>query len=157
MTNSRTNLHATGVVLGQQGFLILGPSGCGKSTLARGLLADAERQGMFAALISDDQVWIEAHGDRLMAHRAETIRDLMEIRFSGIVRVPSVGAAVIDAVIMPVGLSDTPERLPPSDETMVFFSTITLPVLRLCVARNPDIAVVQSLLGNRADGNKRGP
>ncbi|HBF31344.1 HPr kinase/phosphorylase [Rhizobium sp.] len=156
MINSRTNLHATGVVLGRQGFLILGPSGCGKSQLARLLLHDAARNGMFCALISDDQVWIEAQGDTLMAHRAKTIKDMMEVRFSGIVHIPSIGSAVIDAVIMPVALCDVPERLPQSDETMDFFSTITLPVLRICVAHNPDITLVQNLLTNSLLYQKNG-
>lgn len=153
MTNSRTNLHATGVVLGRQGFLIMGPSGSGKSQLARTLLHDADGRGMFSALISDDQVWLEAQNARLIAHHPETIKGLMEIRFSGIVRMASVASAVIDAVIVLEQPERMPERLPQNHETIAFFSSITLPVLRLYPAHSVNIATLESLLADRNIGS----
>jgi serine kinase of HPr protein (carbohydrate metabolism regulator) len=149
MKNSRINLHATGIVLGRQGFLIVGPSGSGKSRLAAALLADAARSGVFAALISDDQVWIEEKSGTIIAHRAETIKDLMEIRFSGIVHQASLRSAVIDAVLAPVCATDTLERLPPPHETMEILPQMFLPVLRLCVEFNPTMAMVERIMESR--------
>ena len=52
-----TGIHATAVVYGESGVLILGPSGSGKSALALALLARARDSGLFGALIGDDRVW----------------------------------------------------------------------------------------------------
>lgn len=150
----KNNFHATGIVLGRHGFLIAGPSGSGKSWLARMLLQDARRNRLFSALISDDQVLLEACGETLIAHRPETIRDLMEIRFSGIVQINSVASAVMDAVLLPVALKDTTERLPDPDETMVFFSSVKMPVLRVCPALQPDIVTLHHLMHSRKTGHQ---
>lgn len=115
-------------------------------------MQDADRRGIFSSLISDDQVWLEARNATLIAHRPETIKDLLEIRFSGIVRLPSVRSAVIDAAIVLENPESQPERLPQSDETMVFFSTIALPVLRLYPAHSADIATLESLMAARNAG-----
>lgn len=155
MTNNRTNLHATGIVLGRQGFLILGASGSGKSTLARTLLHDADYRGIFSALIADDQVWLESCHDRLVAHRPDSIKDLMEIRFSGIVRLPSVRSAVIDAVIALDKPDDQRDRLPQENETMTFFSNISLPVLRFYPAHSADLAAIESLMATRKSGTNQ--
>lgn len=50
MKDSRLNLHATGVVLGRRGYLIMGPSGSGKSQLARLLLENAWQNGLLPPL-----------------------------------------------------------------------------------------------------------
>lgn len=50
MNESRLNLHATGVVLGRRGYLIMGPSGSGKSQLARLLLENARQNGLLPLL-----------------------------------------------------------------------------------------------------------
>ncbi|MBB4008955.1 HPr kinase/phosphorylase [Allorhizobium taibaishanense] len=126
-----TLIHATAIVLGRHGYLIIGPSGSGKSRLARHLLDSAAETGLFAALVADDQVSIEVKGGRLLASRPRTIAGLMEIRFSGLVKVASLETAVMDAVITPVRAQDEPERLPPSDESRRFPGDITLPVIRL--------------------------
>lgn len=149
MKNSWINIHATGIVLGRQGFLIVGPSGSGKSRLAAALLANAAQNGIFSALISDDQIWIEAKAGTVIAHRAQTIRDLIEIRFSGIVQMPSIRSAVIDAVLMPVSAGLDTERLPALHETMEILPQVSLPVLRLCVDFNPDVAMVKNLMHSR--------
>ena len=44
-------LHATAVVHGESGVLILGPTGSGKSALALALLARARSAGEFGALV----------------------------------------------------------------------------------------------------------
>ncbi|MVA24374.1 HPr kinase/phosphatase C-terminal domain-containing protein [Agrobacterium vitis] len=146
MNDSRLNLHATGIVLGRRGYLIMGPSGSGKSQLARLLLENARQNGLFAALVADDRVWLEARGGRVVASRPQTIAGLMEIRFSGLVTVPSLDAAVIDAVILSVEPSSMTERLPQCAESRCFFPDLCLPVLRLCPAHHPSVAGLQRLL-----------
>lgn len=126
-----TFIHATAIVVGRHGYLIMGPSGSGKSRLARHLLDSAAQSDLFAALIADDQVAIDASGGRLLASRPRTIAGLMEIRFSGLIQVASLETAVMDAVIMLVTAQDEPERLPASDECQQFPGNIALPVIRL--------------------------
>ena len=51
-------LHATAVIHGDSGVLILGPSGSGKSALALALIARASDAGLFGALVGDDRVYV---------------------------------------------------------------------------------------------------
>ena len=69
------SLHATAVVYGEFGVLILGPSGSGKSALALALMARASSQGAFSALIGDDRIFVsKAHG-RLIARGATNMAE----------------------------------------------------------------------------------
>lgn len=76
---TRANLHATGLVIGSQGLLIRGRSGAGKSTLALALLEACCARGIFAMLVADDQLWLEARQGRLIAHAPKTIAGLVEV------------------------------------------------------------------------------
>jgi HPr kinase/phosphorylase len=73
------NIHASCVVIGKSGVLLLGKSGAGKSDLALRLID----QG--AVLVSDDRtlVWVEKGA--LHARAPSTIKGLLEIRGLGIV------------------------------------------------------------------------
>lgn len=56
------NVHATAIVIGGLGILIRGPARSGKSALALSALRRAEAAGLDAALVADDQVFLERTG-----------------------------------------------------------------------------------------------
>ena len=56
MQSGGTGIHATAIVYGEMGVLILGPSGSGKSALALALLARAHDAAAFGAIVGDDRV-----------------------------------------------------------------------------------------------------
>lgn len=92
------NIHATAVLLGDQGVLIRGDSGSGKSTLALALVAQFVRAGRFARLVADDRVVIEARGGRLVARAPAALAGLAEIHGLGPRAMDHEGAAIIDLV-----------------------------------------------------------
>ncbi len=92
------NIHATAVLLGDQGVLIRGDSGSGKSTLALALVAQFVRAGRFARLVADDRVVIEASGGRLVARAPAALAGLAEIHGLGPRAMDHEGAAIIDLV-----------------------------------------------------------
>jgi serine kinase of HPr protein (carbohydrate metabolism regulator) len=130
VTNPAVNVHATAVVLGTQGFLFVGPSGAGKTMLALSCLAAARNCGLFAALVSDDQVLISMHNGRIIACRPASIAGLAEVRGAGIVAVETIPAAAIDFAILPVKPPFEP-RLPPENERFSLPSGDFLPLHRL--------------------------
>lgn len=99
-------VHGTAVHLpGLGGALIMGESGAGKSALALRLI---QRGGL---LIADDQTELVAVSDGIVARAPASIAGYLEIRGIGILRVPSIVAARIDAVFLLSG-DEAPERLP---------------------------------------------
>ena len=133
MTSTAVNVHATAVVLGTQGFLFVGPSGAGKTILALSSLTAARHCGLFAALVSDDQVLISVCNGRIIARRPASIAGLAEVRGAGIVAVKTIPAAVIDFAILPVKPPFEP-RLPPENERFSLPSGDFLPLHRLPLA-----------------------
>lgn len=128
-------VHATGIVLGTRGLLFVGPAGSGKTILALAVIESARRAGLFSALIGDDQVLMEAHGDVIVARRPPVIGNLAEIRGSGIVAVPSVPAAVVEIAVRPVALGEVAhgmaERIAPEGERAELAAGLRLPLIRL--------------------------
>ena len=92
-------IHATAVIYGESGVVMLGESGSGKSALALALLARAKATGRFGALIGDDRVWVSASGDRLLASGAPHMAGLIERRADGVQSAPSEPVAVIRLVV----------------------------------------------------------
>jgi HPr kinase/phosphorylase len=92
--------HATAVLAGSHAVLIRGPSGSGKSQLAWDLL-EAARQGKlhFARLVADDRVALSAVNGRLIASVPKTIEGMIELRGSGIHRVPFETFATVGLVV----------------------------------------------------------
>lgn len=121
------NIHATALVIGERGVLILGESGTGKSTLALALLESAKARGQFAGLISDDRVLIEVRGGQVVARTHPAIAGEIEARGAGILAAPALAGAVIDAVVV---LSPAPPRLPEEDATRLI-ENVALPCLSL--------------------------
>ncbi len=90
------NLHATVVLVGDRGILVIGPSGAGKTTLALALLDHFAGSGGFARLVSDDQVFVSATGGRLVCKAPASIEGLAEVPGIGPQPVAFERSAVID-------------------------------------------------------------
>ncbi|TJV38727.1 MAG: HPr kinase/phosphorylase [Mesorhizobium sp.] len=73
------NIHATGLLIGERGILVSGASGSGKTTLALALIDHCHQRGLFSRLVSDDQLFAEAHAGRLVCRAPATIEGLAEV------------------------------------------------------------------------------
>ena len=120
---SRTNIHATGLVLDKTGLILRGPPGAGKSLLALELLDEWELRGRPAKLVSDDRVEIEAGAQGLTMHAPATIAGLIELRGRGIVSRPHVAKAALHLV---VDLVDALERMVEEDALAVELEGVAL-------------------------------
>src|SRR5205814_8736144 len=122
-------VHASAVLVGARAVLIRGPSGAGKSRLAFDLI-EAARNGalLFAKLVGDDRVHLEATGGRLLVRPADALKGLIELRGVGILRRAYEACAVVGLVV-DLAAGDA-ERLP--EPGQVAIAGITIP--RLAVA-----------------------
>ena len=120
---SRTNIHATGLVLGKTGLILRGVPGAGKSILALELLDEWELRGAPAKLVSDDRIDIEATSGGLVMHAPRAIEGLIELRGRGIVARPFVRRAPLHLVI---DLVDTLERMVEEDALVTTLEGIAL-------------------------------
>ncbi|MFB9953320.1 HPr kinase/phosphorylase [Rhizobium puerariae] len=141
MTPGGVNIHATAAVIGTRGILFTGLSGSGKSLLAFACIAAARRQGAFAALVADDQVFVSRHGDRLLASRPAAISGLIELRGSGIARIESMAAASLDLAVQVISLPES-ERLPPEREHFPLPGLGELPLVRIWQGTPDPLAVI---------------
>jgi len=135
------NVHATAIVVGTVGIVFTGPSGSGKSKLAFACLAAARRARLFAALIADDQIFLESVNGHVIARRPEPIAGLMEFRGTGIGSVKSLPHALVHLAVHPVILAES-QRLPGESEQVALTETISLPLLRLPVDTADALAVL---------------
>lgn len=149
MNPAVVNIHATVIVAGTLGLAFVGPSGSGKSSLAFTCLADARREGKYAALVGDDRVDVSLHGNRIVASRPAIIADLIELRHAGIVGVESQRSAVVDAAILPVGTDA--DRLPEESEVYELIPGITVPLLRVPLHAAAPLAFLETLIRVRRD------
>ena len=131
MAAGSTTLHASAVLVGTRAVLIRGPSASGKSWLALELV-EAERVGavLFARLVADDRVQLEAAGGRLLARPAAALAGLIEVRGVGLMRVAHEPSAVVGFVV-DLAAADA-ARLPEPDKRKADIDGILLP--RLAVA-----------------------
>ena len=120
---SRSNIHATGLVLGKVGLILRGPSGAGKSLLALELIDEWETRGAGASLVSDDRIEIEATGKGLTMHAPAAIEGLIELRGRGIVSRPFVKSARLHLV---GDLVDALERMVEEDALVTELEGVTL-------------------------------
>ncbi|MEM9105529.1 MAG: HPr kinase/phosphatase C-terminal domain-containing protein [Pseudomonadota bacterium] len=128
-TKKPENVHATALVVGETGVLIVGGSGTGKSAIARDLIRTAGDAGRFAALVADDQVLLETYADRVIASAPETIAGLVEIRGSVIASVSHLPRAMVHLVISLDPSTDNP-RLPDPEDQYDLGIGVALPLLR---------------------------
>ncbi len=124
------NVHGTAIVIGSTGLLFVGPSGAGKSSVALHCIHEAKARGLFAALISDDQVLVSEEDGQLVARAPESIAGLAEVRGAGIFKVETTGKGVLHRAVRPVTPPFT-ERLPPEGETFEVLPGRVLPLTRL--------------------------
>ena len=135
------NLHASALVVGEAGVLIRGPSGAGKSRLALALVAEARRNGGFAALVADDRTLVTRHGGRLVARPHPALAGLAERRGLGILPVDHEPACVLALVVDLV--ADWPARLPDDAERRCAIARVVLPRLTVATgASTPDAVIL---------------
>lgn len=130
MNDNLGNLHATAIRIGGAGILFVGPSASAKSELAFSFLVEANRCNINCALIADDQVFIHVIDNAIYALRPQAIANLLELRGSGIISVPSEEKVEITFVITSEHHKDEP-RLPPENESYEFANGAKLPLLRI--------------------------
>ncbi len=143
MSPGETTLHATCIVLGEDGILIRGASGSGKSSLALDLIARTTLAKRFARLVSDDRVHLSGHSGRLVARAVASIAGRVEIRGIGIVEVPHEAACILRLVI---DLDEAPPRMPATDTRRADILGVSLP--RLTVDPNAARRILD-LIGTR--------
>ncbi len=139
------NFHASVVVLGDRGIVIAGDPGRGKTQLALALISHGRAQGMFARLVSDDQIFLELRAGRLVAVAPATIAGLVEARGVGPLPVEHEPKAVVDLLVRLVDRGDT-ERMP--DATTESLAGCDVPLLKL--ASDDRAAAVMAVLGRLA-------
>ncbi len=150
MPGEATNIHATAIVIGKTGLLFLGPSGSGKSILAFSCLAAARPLGLDAMLVADDRVLMAKRNGSIIAECPPSIAGLMEIRYTGIVRMPYVSKAEMHFAIRPIDPA-TAERLPPDDERIDVTDSIRLPLIRLSATSANPLAIIAAKIGTKLD------
>jgi serine kinase of HPr protein (carbohydrate metabolism regulator) len=123
-------LHATVIVIGTTGLILIGPSGAGKSSLALQLIAGARRAGHLAALVGDDQVFIEDVNGYLIATAPPTIKGMIELYGSGIGHVDTVESAVLHCALSPV-TADSSTRIPEENQRWSGIGHVSLPLYRI--------------------------
>jgi HPr kinase/phosphorylase len=126
-------VHASCVVLGEDGILIRGPAGSGKSTLVRDLLGLGAISGTFVALVGDDRVTLTQRHGRLVAAPHPALAGLLEIRGLGL---QPVDATVPSAVLrLVVDLADNAPRMPEEGTETIRLRDVPLP--RMVLSPDP--------------------
>jgi serine kinase of HPr protein (carbohydrate metabolism regulator) len=146
-----TLTHGTVILVGATGLLLVGASGAGKSMLALRLLEAARLRGHFAALIADDQVWLEDRSGQIIAACPDTIRGKIEMRGSGIGAYASADAAVVDLVIEPVAVT-ADNRIPDEDRRWTAPGGVLIPLIAIDRAAADPFAILAALLTGFPNG-----
>jgi serine kinase of HPr protein (carbohydrate metabolism regulator) len=141
MTAVPHNVHGTAIVVGTTGLLFIGASGTGKSALAYSCITDAQTQGLFSALVADDQVFLSLAGDRVIAECPPAIAGMLELRGTGIVRLAYISPALMHFAVMSADLSGA-GRLPSDEDQVVLLPGISLPVIRVSATASNAFALI---------------
>jgi HPr kinase/phosphorylase len=145
--NDAPTIHASVVLVGARAILIRGPTGSGKSRLVLNLIQSASHGPLiFARLVADDRVHVQAAHDRLIARPPAALAGLLEVRGLGIVQLPYEPIAVVSWV---VDLdAATPMRMPEGAAARTVMAGVTL--RRLAVAPGCDpVPMVLAALASR--------
>ncbi|MGH6735553.1 MAG: HPr kinase/phosphorylase [Methyloceanibacter sp.] len=128
---ARELVHGTCVALGNRAALLRGGAGAGKTDLALRFLALPRDGELRPVLVADDQVWVEAQGDRrAIASVPETIAGMIEVRGLGIAEMPFLAEAPLVLVCDLVGADEVP-RMPPDPWERTTIAGVAIPSLRL--------------------------
>jgi HPr kinase/phosphorylase len=129
------SIHASVVLVGAHAILIRGPAGSGKSRLVLNLIQSASTGPLiFARLVADDRVHVEAAHQRLIARPPAALAGLLEVRGLGIRQLPYEPMAVVSWVVDLDAATST--RLPEGAATQAAIEGVRLP--RLAVASGCD-------------------
>jgi serine kinase of HPr protein (carbohydrate metabolism regulator) len=137
------NVHASAVLVSEQGVLIRGVAGSGKSSLALALIAADPAKTW---LVADDRAILEAAGGRLLARVAEPLAGLIEIRGQGIFRMRHVSPVVVRLVVDLLPPASCP-RLPAADEERIDIEGVELARLMLPIGTADAALRVRTALG----------
>lgn len=143
--DAATLVHGTAVVVGCRSVILVGNSGAGKTSMALRLIACAHRAGHFAALVSDDQVFVEVAHGRLIASAPPAIRGMIEIRGSAIGRTEAVDCAVLDFALSPV-TANASNRIAEENQRWRPLDGVSLPLLAIDRATTEPLACLQALM-----------
>lgn len=137
MSGESELLHASCVSLDGKGVLLFGPPGSGKSDLALRLIDSG------GVLVADDQVFITAQTDALIASPPEQIAGLLEMRGVGIFQMGYVPHVPLVLAVQLVARTAV-ERMPPSE----FWGCLglTVPLLSLHAFDSSICAKIRLLL-----------
>jgi HPr kinase/phosphorylase len=137
-------IHATAVLVGAKALLIRGEPDSGKSRLALRLLETAGRELPFVRLVGDDRVYLESRAGRLIVRPPQELAGLLEIRGTGIVRVPFEAAAVVGLVIE---LGQPADRMPAAESRKAVLEGVPLPRLAVPPGADPLPLAIEASLG----------
>ncbi|MGN6549135.1 MAG: HPr kinase/phosphorylase [Pararhizobium sp.] len=138
------NVHATAIVAGTRGLLFVGEPGSGKSSTAFACLAEARARGDFAALVADDQVFLDVLNGVAVATAPPAIAGKLELRGGGIVAVPHLSSAVMHLAVR-LGDGRGAERLPPEGGRYAVQGRFSLPMVSLSPAIGAVLAAIEAL------------
>jgi len=128
-------IHASVVLVGARALLIRGASGAGKSRLALALLQAADRgEEIFARLVADDRVDLEARNGLLLCRPPESLAGLLEVRGLGILRFPHEPVAAAGLI---ADLGTEPPRLPDTADSVATIGGVTLPRIAFAPCADP--------------------
>ena len=146
-----TTVHASAVLVGARAILIQGPAGSGKSRLALALIEAANTgQLVFARLVADDRVLLEAVHGRLLVRPPDVLAGLIEVRGLRIRRIPHEPVAVVGWV---VDLdADDAQRLPPL-ALRATLASVTLPRFAIPSCADPLPVVLAALRTTAAEAD----
>ena len=124
MTNQTPEkMHGTCVEVDGLGVLLCGPPGSGKSDLALRLIDEGAR------LIADDYTERSVDNGKLSARAPEPIKDLIEVRGVGVLKIGAALQAEL-GVVIDLDMAGDVERLPDAETV----GLLGLPVARFCLA-----------------------
>lgn len=127
-------IHATTIAMAGSAAIIRGESGSGKSDLALRCLAAAPSTLIesTAQLVSDDYTEIFLRDGTLFARAPESIKNLMEVRGVGIVKVEAIPEAKV-ALVVDLAEASTIARHPdmPAQADLL---GVQLPAIALCAS-----------------------
>ncbi len=142
-TPERHLIHASCVAFKGRAVLIMGDSGAGKSDLALRLLA------LGGELVADDQVEVSLKGNTLEATSPAPIKNLIEARHTGILKVKTISKARVVYVVYPAESGEDLPRLPEPASQKI--AGVTLPMLKLPYLHDSTSAKLALLLQGKAE------